>query len=138
MSKSGKIRVTNHRLSPRVLYDANGRGVVVPPNGSAVLFVSERQERDLSKSKYMSVESVADGDIDDVPQPPKQMNAPEAPQEEVVLGYQQLIDAAGDMTYAEFLRNAKVTLGDDFPTGRAGGQPKKAELMRVLRRLVKE
>lgn len=133
--KSGRIRVTNMRFAPKFVYDVEGKVVVIPANGSATFFAVERQERDLRKVKYLKVESVAEDD-DGVPaREGTQLQDPE-PEEPVALTPQALLDRADEMEYPEFLRQSKLTLGDDFPTGRAGGQPRKAELVRVLRGLV--
>jgi len=131
--KSGRIRVTNLRHAPKYIYDVNGKIVAIPPMGSATLFVVERQERDLNRVKYLRVEPVSDDQVDDVVTEEEQHDDNE---EQTVLTPQELLDRVEEMEYPELLRQSKLTLGDKFPTGRAGGQPRKSELVRVLRSMV--
>ena len=137
--KSGRIRVTNLRHAPKYIYDVNGKIVAIPPMGSATLFVVERQERDLNRVKYLRVEPVSDDQVDDVTTKEDVVTEEEQHddnEEQTVLTPQELLDRVEEMEYPELLRQSKLTLGDKFPTGRAGGQPRKSELVRVLRSMV--
>ncbi len=133
--KSGRVTVTNISDTPRVIYDVDGKVYKLLPGASAALFVGERQERDLRRSPRYTVNDASDDDGVPAPQP-KPMNTVVPPaEEEPVLSYQELLDKVDEMDYPALLRHAKATLADEFPTGRAGGQPRKAEIVRILRRL---
>ena len=145
-TESGKFRLTNVGRAPRIIYSATGeqnaKPVIIPPGGSAVAFLSERQERDLRKGSSLRLESTNDeltprlGEHHLAKAPPPKPVDDDTPVE--VFTAQELVDKSDETSYAELLTESKKTLGSDFPTGRAGGQPRKKEIVTILRRKAKE
>ena len=140
--QSGKFKITNVGGGPRIVPDSEGKMHPVPVGGSIVIFVGERQERDLRNTRGVMIE-----ETDDEPgkhrftdqealvpvKTPEELKT-----EEDATTAAELLDKSDEISYPELLRQSREVLGGDFPTGAAGGQPRKKALVDALRRRAKK
>ena len=136
---SGKLRLRNVSMRPRIIHDMEGKAVIVPVGGAVVIHVGERQERDLRRDATMAVEYTDDEvhtkftetDLATPIVPKKDTKVVD----EVKFSAQQLLDKGDDVDYHTFAAYARDTLGDDFPDG---SQPRKALIVKALRARAKQ
>ena len=130
-----RVEVENIGQNTRILHDASGRMVQVPPNASAVLLVPRRQYNDLRASNQISVR-VTDKELTGnraQPVKKKPAPAPKEPENPVVAETAASLLArvqSDDISYRDFVEAARATLGDEFPASPA--QPKKRQLIALL------